>query len=58
MGFPRMVLACGVTKAGAAHAVFGQAVRPPVIGVCVLLANGGKPRLHLPIGKDDILWIS
>ena len=58
MGFPRMVPACGVTEAGAAHALFGQAVRPPVVEVCVLLANGGNPRLHLPIGKDYILWIS
>ena len=49
-----MAPACGVSEAGSA--VFNQAARLPVVDVCVLLANGGKPRLLLP--KDDIFWIS
>ena len=53
MGFPMMLPACGLTEIGAAG--FGQAARPPVADVCVLLANGGKPR---PLGHNDmILWI-
>ena len=54
-GFPSMILACGLSEAGAV--VFGQAARPPVADMCVLLANGGKPQPQLPIGKDNIFWI-
>ena len=51
-----MILTCGLSEAGAV--VFGQAERPPVADMCVLLANGGKPQPQLPIGKDNIFWIS
>ena len=52
-GFRPMMLACGMSEAGAK--VFAQPARLPVLDACVLLANGDHPRplLH----QDLMLWI-
>ena len=52
-GFPPMMLACGMSEAGAN--VYAQPARLPVLDACVLLANGNRPRPLL--GPDLILWI-
>ena len=52
-GFPPMMLACGMSEAGAN--VYAQPARLPVLDACVLLANGDRPRPLM--GQDLILWI-